>query len=155
MPQSDLLAKRSSLYRSALTRDKSHCIVVQTGPGISESPEETAKQIVEEILDVASKMELPPEVMDGLSQLVVRGIKEAEQKISQAQEESVRPDKLLRNLPLVGSLVNWFSPPPPEVSSQSSHRPTVSHSFDIRSNARTPSRSRAQGSISSSPASSS
>ena len=93
-------------------------------------------------------MELPPEVMEGLSQLVVRGIKEAEQKINQAQEESIRPDKLLRGIPVVGSLVNWFSPPAPETDNHVAHRPTVSHSFDIRTNNRTPLRSRTQGSSS-------
>ncbi|KAK7938575.1 hypothetical protein WMY93_001901 [Mugilogobius chulae] len=49
-------------------------------------------------------------LLENMSEVVRRGIQEAEQQLQKASEEKLMEEGALRQLPIVGSVLNWFSP---------------------------------------------
>ncbi|KAJ0058434.1 hypothetical protein NL108_014640, partial [Boleophthalmus pectinirostris] len=49
-------------------------------------------------------------LLENMSEVVRRGILEAEQQLQKASEEKLLEEGALRQLPIVGSVLNWFSP---------------------------------------------
>ncbi len=120
------LRQQSSLFVGAMTNgaDKGVCIVVQTGPAILRK--DCVSWVVNTIAETAAKLDLPPEVQEGLSRVVLKGIREAEQRLQSSQSEAYNADNIVRSLPLVGRVWSWFSAPAQQPSS-------LGHTFDIRS----------------------
>ncbi len=99
---------------SSLVMDK-HCVTI----------------LISEILDAAARLELPKEVVDQLSKVVQKGIREAEAKLAQETSDAYYPTTLIRKLPVVGSVWNWFSPVP--VKTEAEQKQPAGYSMDIRS----------------------
>ncbi|XP_040927813.1 pyridoxal-dependent decarboxylase domain-containing protein 1 isoform X2 [Betta splendens] len=49
-------------------------------------------------------------LLDNMTEVVRKGILEAEQQLQKANDEKLIEEGVLRQLPLVGSVLNWFSP---------------------------------------------
>jgi len=69
------------------------------------------RSIVEDLVSTASRLQLPPHIVDDLSEAVKAGIRAAEEKMSMSLAEAYRPTNVLRWVPLVGSVINWMAPP--------------------------------------------
>ncbi|KTG43420.1 hypothetical protein cypCar_00007994 [Cyprinus carpio] len=50
------------------------------------------------------------QLFENMTEVVRRGIQEAEQQLQKANEEKLMEEGVLRQIPLVGSVLNWFSP---------------------------------------------
>jgi hypothetical protein len=100
------LSPHRSLYVGSITTHEQVCTIVQTAPVVADA--NCAALIVAEIVDAAAKLELPPEVIQGLSDVVVRGIRDAEERMQSLSVRAYRPNALLSRLPVVGGFFSWF-----------------------------------------------
>lgn len=68
------------------------------------------KQIASQIEETAKSLDIFHRVQEMVSLIVTNGIREAEVKIQQELEKAAQEQGIVRSLPLVGGLVNWWSP---------------------------------------------
>ncbi|XP_051570257.1 pyridoxal-dependent decarboxylase domain-containing protein 1-like isoform X2 [Myxocyprinus asiaticus] len=67
-------------------------------------------ELVETILSVGKDIEESGKLFENMTEVVRKGIQEAEQQLQKANEEKLMEEGVLRQIPLVGSVLNWFSP---------------------------------------------
>eukprot|EP00808_Paulinella_micropora_P031347 g39992.t1 len=120
----------SSEEASAEQPEAEMCIVVQTSSLLAD-PQSIAR-IIKMVSDCVGKVEFPEGVQQDLKEVITRGIEEAQQKLQdEAVGEVLNADNLIRMLPVVGSVWNWWSPP--EEARNQAIKNRVGHNFDLRS----------------------
>ncbi|XP_038162154.1 pyridoxal-dependent decarboxylase domain-containing protein 1 [Cyprinodon tularosa] len=67
-------------------------------------------ELVETICTLGRDVEESGRLMENMTERVRKGILEAELQLQKANEEKLLEEGMLRQLPLVGSVLNWFSP---------------------------------------------
>uniref|UniRef100_A0A8C2BL64 Pyridoxal-dependent decarboxylase domain-containing protein 1 n=1 Tax=Cyprinus carpio TaxID=7962 RepID=A0A8C2BL64_CYPCA len=67
-------------------------------------------ELVETIVSIGRDIEESGKLFENMTEVVRRGIQEAEQQLQKANEEKLMEEGVLRQIPLVGSVLNWFSP---------------------------------------------
>ncbi|XP_067274893.1 pyridoxal-dependent decarboxylase domain-containing protein 1 [Pseudorasbora parva] len=67
-------------------------------------------ELVETIGSVGREIEESGKLFENMTEVVRRGIQEAELQLQKANEEKLMEEGVLRQIPLVGSVLNWFSP---------------------------------------------
>ncbi|XP_059413371.1 pyridoxal-dependent decarboxylase domain-containing protein 1 isoform X1 [Carassius carassius] len=67
-------------------------------------------ELVETIVSIGRDIEESGKFFENMTEVVRRGIQEAEQQLQKANEEKLMEEGVLRQIPLVGSVLNWFSP---------------------------------------------
>nr|XP_057905638.1 pyridoxal-dependent decarboxylase domain-containing protein 1 [Doryrhamphus excisus]XP_057905639.1 pyridoxal-dependent decarboxylase domain-containing protein 1 [Doryrhamphus excisus] len=67
-------------------------------------------QLVDTIATLGQDIEENGRLLENMTEVVRKGIQEAEQELLKANEEKLMEEGMLRQLPLVGSVLNWFSP---------------------------------------------
>ncbi|XP_032394185.1 pyridoxal-dependent decarboxylase domain-containing protein 1 isoform X2 [Etheostoma spectabile] len=67
-------------------------------------------ELVETVAALGRDIEESGRLLENMTEVVRRGILEAEQQLQLANEEKLMEEGMLRQLPLVGSVLNWFSP---------------------------------------------
>ncbi|XP_056143133.1 pyridoxal-dependent decarboxylase domain-containing protein 1 [Lampris incognitus] len=67
-------------------------------------------ELVDTVATLAREIEDSGRLLENMTEVVRKGILEAEQQLQKASEEKIMEEGLLRQLPLVSSVVNWFSP---------------------------------------------
>ncbi|KAF4115952.1 pyridoxal-dependent decarboxylase domain-containing protein 1 isoform X2 [Onychostoma macrolepis] len=67
-------------------------------------------ELVETIVSFGRDIEESGKLFENMTEVVRRGIHEAEQQLQKANEEKLMEEGVLRQIPLVGSVLNWFSP---------------------------------------------
>ncbi|XP_043090848.1 pyridoxal-dependent decarboxylase domain-containing protein 1 isoform X2 [Puntigrus tetrazona] len=67
-------------------------------------------ELVETIVSIGRDIEESGKLFENMTEVVRRGIQEAEQQLLKANEEKLMEEGVLRQIPLVGSVLNWFSP---------------------------------------------
>ncbi|XP_052408952.1 pyridoxal-dependent decarboxylase domain-containing protein 1 isoform X1 [Carassius gibelio] len=67
-------------------------------------------ELVETIVSIGKDIEESGKFFENMTEVVRRGIQEAEQQLQKANEEKLMEEGVLRQIPLVGSVLNWFSP---------------------------------------------
>ncbi|XP_048051859.1 pyridoxal-dependent decarboxylase domain-containing protein 1 isoform X2 [Megalobrama amblycephala] len=67
-------------------------------------------ELVETIGSVGRDIEESGKLFENMTEVVRRGIQEAELQLQKANEEKLMEEGVLRQIPLVGSVLNWFSP---------------------------------------------
>ncbi|XP_051987356.1 pyridoxal-dependent decarboxylase domain-containing protein 1-like isoform X2 [Xyrauchen texanus] len=67
-------------------------------------------ELVETILSVGKDIEESGKLFENMTEVVRKGIQEAEQQLQKDNEEKLMEEGVLRQIPLVGSVLNWFSP---------------------------------------------
>uniref|UniRef100_A0A671MRK7 Pyridoxal-dependent decarboxylase domain-containing protein 1 n=1 Tax=Sinocyclocheilus anshuiensis TaxID=1608454 RepID=A0A671MRK7_9TELE len=67
-------------------------------------------ELVETIVSIGRDIEESGKLFENMTEVVRRGIQEAEQQLQKANEEKLMEEGVLRQIPLVGSVINWFSP---------------------------------------------
>lgn len=67
-------------------------------------------ELVETIGSVGRDIEESGKLFENMTEVVRRGIQEAELQLQKANEEKLMEEGVLRQIPVVGSVLNWFSP---------------------------------------------
>ncbi|XP_048724231.1 pyridoxal-dependent decarboxylase domain-containing protein 1 [Caretta caretta] len=67
-------------------------------------------ELVETIAATGREIEENSRLLENMTEVVRRGIQEAQVQLQKANEERLLEEGLLRQIPVVGSVLNWFSP---------------------------------------------
>ncbi|XP_018596165.2 pyridoxal-dependent decarboxylase domain-containing protein 1-like isoform X2 [Scleropages formosus] len=67
-------------------------------------------KLVDAIAAMGRDIEEGSKLLDNMTETVQRGIQEAERQLQKANEEKIMKEGVLRQIPVVGSVLNWFSP---------------------------------------------
>ncbi|XP_033907909.3 pyridoxal-dependent decarboxylase domain-containing protein 1-like isoform X2 [Acipenser ruthenus] len=67
-------------------------------------------ELVEMIAAIGREIEENSRLLENMTEVVRKGILEAELQLQKATEEKLLEEGVLRQLPVVGSVLNWFSP---------------------------------------------
>ncbi|XP_041134110.1 pyridoxal-dependent decarboxylase domain-containing protein 1-like isoform X2 [Polyodon spathula] len=67
-------------------------------------------EVVEMIAAIGREIEENSRLLENMTEVVCKGIQEAELQLQKATEEKLMEEGVLRQLPVVGSVLNWFSP---------------------------------------------
>ncbi|XP_070838202.1 pyridoxal-dependent decarboxylase domain-containing protein 1 [Chaetodon trifascialis] len=67
-------------------------------------------ELVDTIASLGRDIEESGRLLENMTEVVRKGILEAELQLQKANEEKLMEEGLMRQLPLVGSVLNWFSP---------------------------------------------
>lgn len=67
-------------------------------------------ELVETIMSLGKDVEESGKLLENMTEVVRKGIQEAEQQLQKANEEKLMEEGVLRQIPLVSSVLNWFSP---------------------------------------------
>ncbi|XP_037501976.1 pyridoxal-dependent decarboxylase domain-containing protein 1 isoform X2 [Rhipicephalus sanguineus] len=68
------------------------------------------EELVGLVLGAGIELEESTKALESMSELVKQGIQEASKGLQQENEEKILQEGLLRHVPIVGSLFNWWSP---------------------------------------------
>ncbi|XP_066499048.1 pyridoxal-dependent decarboxylase domain-containing protein 1 isoform X2 [Hoplias malabaricus] len=66
--------------------------------------------LAETIASLGREIEESGKLLENMTEVVRKGILEAEQQLQKANEEKLMEEGVLRQIPLVSSVINWFSP---------------------------------------------
>lgn len=66
------------------------------------------------VLQVGQEVEASSKLLDTMSEVVKRGIEAAQTDLERENAEKLWQEGILRHVPVVGTFVNWWSPPPKE-----------------------------------------
>ncbi|XP_049601669.1 pyridoxal-dependent decarboxylase domain-containing protein 1 isoform X2 [Syngnathus scovelli] len=67
-------------------------------------------ELVETIVTLGRDIEENGRLLENMTEVVRKGIREAELELLKSNDEKLMEEGLLRQLPVVGSVLNWFSP---------------------------------------------
>ncbi|XP_061555998.1 pyridoxal-dependent decarboxylase domain-containing protein 1 isoform X2 [Phycodurus eques] len=67
-------------------------------------------ELVETVMTLGRDIEENGRLLENMTEVVRKGIREAELELLKASDEKLMEEGMLRQLPLVGSVLNWFSP---------------------------------------------
>ncbi|XP_077390077.1 pyridoxal-dependent decarboxylase domain-containing protein 1 isoform X2 [Festucalex cinctus] len=67
-------------------------------------------ELVKTIVTLGHDVEENGRLLENMTEVVRKGIREAELELLKANDEKLMEEGMLRQLPLVGSVLNWFSP---------------------------------------------
>ncbi|XP_053132323.1 pyridoxal-dependent decarboxylase domain-containing protein 1 isoform X1 [Hemicordylus capensis] len=67
-------------------------------------------ELVETIAATGREIEENSRLLENMTEIVRKGIQEAQVQLQKANEERLLEEGLLRQIPVVGSVLNWFSP---------------------------------------------
>ncbi|XP_010607028.1 pyridoxal-dependent decarboxylase domain-containing protein 1 [Fukomys damarensis] len=98
--ESDLTFRMGPEYKSMKS-----CIYV----GMA-SDDIDVSELVETIAVTAREIEENSRLLENMTEVVRRGIQEAQVQLQKANEERLLEEGVLRQIPVVGSVLNWFSP---------------------------------------------
>ncbi|XP_072298408.1 pyridoxal-dependent decarboxylase domain-containing protein 1 [Eucyclogobius newberryi] len=76
-------------------------------------------QLLDTIAAMGRDIDDSGRLLENMSEVVRRGIQEAEQQLQKSSEEKLMEEGVLRQLPIVGSVLNWFSPVQSAIKGQS------------------------------------
>ncbi|KAB1263733.1 Pyridoxal-dependent decarboxylase domain-containing protein 1 [Camelus dromedarius] len=98
--ESDLTFKMGPEYRSVKS-----CVYI----GMA-SDDIDVSELVETIAVTAREIEENSRLLENMTEVVRKGIQEAQVQLQKANEERLLEEGVLRQIPVVGSVLNWFSP---------------------------------------------
>ncbi|XP_045060311.2 pyridoxal-dependent decarboxylase domain-containing protein 1 isoform X2 [Desmodus rotundus] len=101
--ESDLTFKIGPEYKSMKS-----CIYI----GMA-SDDIDVSELVETIAVTAREIEENSRLLENMTEVVRKGIQEAQVQLQKANEERLLEEGVLRQIPVVGSVLNWFSPVQP------------------------------------------
>lgn len=111
------------LYYSAMTERGAHCLGIHLDS--SEMTHEKIDYHIQIILETASRIEGESSFLDRVAELVKEGIQEAKDAIERSKVTRTAQKGIVRTLPIVGRVWNWWSP---------YNTPSEGTSFDLLAN---------------------
>jgi len=97
-----------AIFSEGRAVDGSVCVCL--GVGLSVVTPEIASQHAKTIYKIASQQKLSDKLVEKISEVIQKGIKQAEEELTQEERDIAYQQGMLRHLPVVGPLVNWWSP---------------------------------------------
>jgi len=76
--------------------------------------ETDVKELVRLVIAAGLEIEASSEFLSRMSELVKQGIEKATEELKRESDEALWEEGILRRVPVVGTFVNWFSPPAKE-----------------------------------------
>ncbi|XP_014673790.1 PREDICTED: pyridoxal-dependent decarboxylase domain-containing protein 1-like [Priapulus caudatus] len=73
------------------------------------------EDLISVVFDAGREVEESSKFVEQMAEVVKKGIEAVNKDLEQENAEKIMQEGVLRYVPLVGSLVNWWSPPPKEV----------------------------------------
>lgn len=110
-----------NVFSKGRTDDGLTCIIIEQIPSSS-----SVDAVVDNICKAAVELESSSKYLEQMENAIQKGIEAAEQDLVKDAEEKLLEEGLLRQVPLVSSLVNWLSPLPEEPK-------TVGRTFNLTS----------------------
>uniref|UniRef100_A0A7N8X3Z6 Pyridoxal-dependent decarboxylase domain-containing protein 1 n=1 Tax=Mastacembelus armatus TaxID=205130 RepID=A0A7N8X3Z6_9TELE len=83
--------------------------------------------LVDTIAALGRDIEESGRLLENMTEVVRKGILEAELQLQKANEEKLMEEGMLRQLPLVGSVLNWFSPVQSSIKGRTFNLAAVQH----------------------------
>lgn len=71
-------------------------------------------KLISLVLQYGREVEANSKLLDTISEVVKRGIETAQTDLERENAEKLWQEGILRHVPVVGTFVNWWSPPPKE-----------------------------------------
>ncbi|EHB15170.1 Pyridoxal-dependent decarboxylase domain-containing protein 1 [Heterocephalus glaber] len=103
--ESDLTFKMGNYFFCPEYKSMKSCIYV----GMA-SDDIDVSELVETIAVTAREIEENSRLLENMTEVVRKGIQEAQVQLQKANEERLLEEGVLRQIPVVGSVLNWFSP---------------------------------------------
>ncbi|XP_074647556.1 pyridoxal-dependent decarboxylase domain-containing protein 1-like [Tubulanus polymorphus] len=80
------------------------------------TPATDVEELVALVCSIGKKVEESSKALEKMTEMIKKGIEEANKDLEKEQEDKLLQEGLLRQVPLVGSIVSWLSPPPKDTS---------------------------------------
>ncbi|KAJ8037327.1 Pyridoxal-dependent decarboxylase domain-containing protein 1 [Holothuria leucospilota] len=84
---------------------------VSVGVGVV-NPGTNIEEIIEAAWTIGKELEDSSKFLESMSEIIRKGIEEAERQLEKENENKLMEEGVLRQIPLMSSLINWLSPPP-------------------------------------------
>ncbi|WAQ96958.1 PDXD1-like protein [Mya arenaria] len=69
-------------------------------------------ELITLVQDIGKQVEESAKYLESMSELVRKGIQEANKDLIVEKQHKIQQEGVLRQLPMIGSMMNWWSPPP-------------------------------------------
>uniref|UniRef100_A0A8C9ZRW5 Pyridoxal-dependent decarboxylase domain-containing protein 1 n=1 Tax=Sander lucioperca TaxID=283035 RepID=A0A8C9ZRW5_SANLU len=102
---SEVMIERDYFCISPEFGTEEHCVFIGM---VTEDVD--VSELVDTVAALGRDIEESGRLLENMTEVVRKGILEAEQQLQLANEEKLMEEGMLRQLPLVGSVLNWFSP---------------------------------------------
>eukprot|EP00057_Strongylocentrotus_purpuratus_P020596 XP_011675070.1 PREDICTED: putative pyridoxal-dependent decarboxylase domain-containing protein 2 isoform X6 [Strongylocentrotus purpuratus] len=103
-------ASHRGRYQITQTADETVAMAINVVDG-----DANLEEVLDMICEIGQELEDSSQFLETMSELILKGILEAEKQLEIENENKLIEEGVLRQVPLVGSLYNWFSPPPEAV----------------------------------------
>ncbi|CAH3153003.1 unnamed protein product [Porites evermanni] len=111
----------ADVFRKGRTQDGLTCIVIDKIPSSS-----SVDALIDFVCKAATELESSSKYLEQMADAIQKGIEAAQQDLVKESEEKLLEEGLLRQVPLVSSLMNWLSPLPEEPK-------TIGRAFNLTS----------------------
>lgn len=105
-----LQAGEGGRYKEMQTAEETVAVAIGVVDG-----DANLEEVLDAICEIGKELEDSSQFLETMSEVVLKGILEAQKELDQENENKLLEEGVFRQVPLVGSLLNWLSPSPQNV----------------------------------------